>query len=56
MVFVLVAYHNEPEELFMYTNMSANCEPLDLIQPWQLKDEAQEDDNHQISFTLIHKS
>ena len=49
-------YHNGPEELFMYTNMSANCEPLDLIQPWQLKDEAQENDNPQISFTLIHKS
>ena len=43
-------YHNEPEELFMYTNMSANCEPLDLIQPWQLKDEAQEDDNHPNQF------
>ena len=43
-------YHNEPEELFMYTNMSANCEPLDLIQPWQLKDEAQENDNHPNQF------
>lgn len=38
-------YHTEPEELFMYTNMSANCDPLDLIQPTQLNYEVSETDN-----------
>ena len=37
-------YHTEPEELFMYTNMSADCEPTDLSPPHHLKYEVQSED------------